>query len=129
MSNYRGPQPQRQARQQAEQIYKFAGETGTWRKFVSATTGNPVIGLGSAVYYQERPITAHLYGQPGMALNLPENATMAGMLAVGQFLASTTEPLGRQDELIWRGVTYRVDGDTVPNHIAGTHTVIVKRGN
>lgn len=126
---YRGPNTTRQTNQLANNIFRYAGETATWRKYVSASAGNPVVGLGSASYYQERLITAMLYGQVGMGLNLPENQTFAGMLAVGQFLASTTEPLGRQDELLWRGTTYRVDGDTVPNHIAGTHTVVVKRGN
>lgn len=126
--SYRGPDARRQTNQRDTSFLQYAGETGIWRKFASATTGNPLIGLGSATYYQERLITASLYGQPGAAVGLPENQTFAGMLAHGQFLMSTSEPMGRQDELIWRGVTYRVDGDSIPNHMGSTHTVIVKRG-
>jgi hypothetical protein len=117
------------ARQQNEAIYQHAGQTAVWRKYVSASAGNPVLGLGSASYYAERWITAQFYGVPGQGFSLPDNQTFAGMVTQGSFAVSTREELGQQDELVWRGDTYRIESDTVPTRIGGSNIYAIKRGS
>ena len=125
---YRGPNQQRMAQQQAATILQHAGQTATWRKYVSASTGNPLVGLGSALYYSERIITAQLFGQPGQGFNLPDGQRMVGQLTEGEFVMACREEMGTQDELRWRGDTYRIESDRVPTRIGGNFMYIIKRG-
>lgn len=129
---YRGPDPTRIAGQQADAIFLHAGQTAIWRQYVSASAGNAnalAAGIGSAPAYREQTVTA-LFGavQSTQGFQQPERATPAGMLAAGEILATVRERPGRQDELVWNGVIYRVESDAVPARIAGTWTVTLKRG-
>lgn len=124
--SYHGVQRERIAAQQADTIFAQAGETATWRAYVSASAGVPLAGLGSAPQYAERTITA-LFAAG--VLHQGQVVTPAGMFVDGQFVATTRERLSKHDELRWRGVTYRVDSDPMPARIAGTWVSTIKRGN
>jgi hypothetical protein len=121
---YRGVQAAR-IRQNAGDILSQAGYTATWRQYVSASEGIAYAGLGETQHYREQTITALLYQS---YQRQPEGQRAVGMLAAGEFAASTRERLGRQDELVWRGTTYRVESDPQPSHVAGLWMVTVKRG-
>jgi len=116
------------ARQQSDNIFHHAGQTATWRKFVSASSGNKYVGAGSSYHYIQRQITALFFGVPGQGFKLPEVQTLAGQLTIGQFIVATREVLDAQDELVWRGDTFRIEGDPVPNRIGENNVYIIKRG-
>lgn len=120
---YRNPDRTRIG-QQSDTIFQHAGQTATWRAFVSASAGVGVAGFGSTPYYRERTITALFAPLP----QNPETQTPAGMLAADQFQVTTREPLTRRDELRWRGVTYRIESDPSPATINGYWVALVKRG-
>lgn len=115
----------------AERIYLNAGNTATWQQFVSAVDGNPVAGLGSAVYYREQTLTAHFgMGMAGGGLpTLMENIAAPGQIAAGMVPMTSREKIGRQDQIVWRGTTYRVESDPIPAHIVGWWITMLKRGN
>lgn len=123
--SYRGLNSGR-LRAQVDSITRDVGFTGTWRKYVSATTGVPEMGLNASAFYAERIITAQLgrFGAP----NSPEQQSPAGMIAAGAFDIITREKLERQDEFIWRGTAYRVEGDSIPSPLNNTFITRVKRG-
>ena len=113
---------------QAEQIFQYAGNTATLRTYVSASAGVPEAGLGDAAYYAQRTITA----QFGSNINPPrnmENVAAAGLIAAGMFQMVSRERVGRQDEIIWQGSTYRADSDPVPSVLPGWWVTILKRGS
>lgn len=119
---YRGPRKQRIQQQQAA-IFEHAGHVVTWRRYVSASAGVPAAGIGSAPRYVERQITALFY-----PLELAEGQRAAGMIVTSEFKATTREPLGRQDELVWQGATYRVESEATPATMPGTFVSVIKRG-
>lgn len=124
--SYRGVQRDRIARQQADTIFAQAGQTATWRAYVSSSAGTPLMGLGSAPQYAERTITA-LFASGVLHQN--QVGTVAGQFIEGTFVATTREKLGKHDELRWNGTAYRVDSDPMPARIAGTWVSTIKRGN
>lgn len=119
--SYRGPQSSRIAAGQAD-IFTHAGQTATWRAYVSASAGVPVAGMGSAARFVERTVTA-LFG----AVSQAEVSVPAGQIAAGDIYCVMREQVGRNDELRWRGVLYRVESDPAPARIAGTWAAILKR--
>jgi len=122
---YRGNIPARRVNQMA-QVYAQAGYTATWRRYASASAGNPDAGMGDAQYYSESIITA-LFGM-NRTPDLRERQQAVGLLVAADIYAVTREPLGRQDELIWRGVTYRVESDPVPGQMVTGWVTQLKRG-
>jgi hypothetical protein len=133
MTPYRGPDPFRIG-PQFDAIRQRAGETGIWRQYVSAATGSTsayLAGGGTTRYYRQQVITALWAGPTIGAATVVEAQLPGGQLMAGAALISTQLPLGSQDEVIWRGVTYRVEGDAIPVHIGGRlwYTTPVKRGD
>lgn len=122
--SYRGPQPGRIMAGQREDIFRHAGQTATWMQYISASADNPALGLGDAPQYREQLITALL----GKVEN-GEMQTPAGMIAAGQILCVTRERIDRDDALVWRGETYRVESDPAPGRIAQTWITILQRGS
>lgn len=120
--SYRGPNPERMSAQ-AGDVFQHAGQVVTWRRFVSANSGIPGVGLGGENFYAERTITA-LFADA----NQLESQTPAGLIAAGELVMTTREKIGRSDELVWRGIEYRVDSDPMPARFDGWTTVI-RRGN
>lgn len=122
---YRGVQAGRVAMNLVD-VLRQAGQTATWRQFVSASDGIAYAGLGDVRHYREQIITALFYQN---YQRQPERQTPAGMVAEGAFAVTTRERLGRNDELVWRGVTYRVESDPTPGALAGAWMTTVKRGD
>lgn len=125
---YRGPNPARIGAQFAA-LQANHGETGTWRRYVSAgpATGSAVWGgMGESAYYQERLVTALWAAPQAQETQLP-----AGQMLAGDAIVSLSECLGVQDELIWRGYTYRVEGDSTPIQMVGHvwYRTILRRGD
>jgi len=124
--SYRGPNPARMQTQVAD-ILRQVGQTAVWRQYASASDGVDAVGLGETRHYREQTITALFY--QGYTTNVRERQTPAGLLAAGEFAASTRERLARDDELIWRGVTYRVESDPMPGRVAGLWVAVLARGD
>jgi hypothetical protein len=122
MTNYRGPNRGRIQGQQSA-IFEHGGHVVTWRRYVSASAGVPGAGIGSAPRYVERMITALFY-----PLELTEGQRAAGLIVTSEFKATTRETLGRQDELVWQGETYRVESEATPAPMPGTFVSVIKRG-
>jgi len=122
--SYRGVQSERIQRQLAD-VVRQAGHAVTWRQWVSASNDFADLGMGATQHYREQTITALFY-QSYQAQG--EYQTRGGMIAAGDFAVSTREQLGRQDELVWRGITYRIEGDPQPSHVAGMWMVALSRG-
>lgn len=127
---YRGPNTGRIGAQLA-QVMSYAGETGTWRQYISASTGTASgiwAGAGTTLYYREQVVTG-LWGLPQLSPMMREIQTPGGEIIAGDAVISTVAPLGAQDEIQWRGVTYRVNGDSLPTHLGGRvwyRTVLVR---
>lgn len=123
--SYRGPQTQRIASELTD-IFRHAGQTATWRQYISASAGVSVAGFGSSAFYREQTITA-VFGQYVLPA-IVENQREAGIVVQGVFNVTTREKLARNDELIWNSVTYRIESEPVPARMAGTWLSQVKRG-
>jgi hypothetical protein len=121
---YRTPQTDRISRQTRDTIFRHAGQTATWRQYISASAGTPVAGLGDESRYREQTITA-LFGH----LEQPESQTPAGTIITAAVTAVTREQLSRNDELIWRGIEFRIESDPAPAKIAGTFVSILRRAD
>lgn len=125
---YRGPQTGRAVQQVDAHVIEHAGQPLLWRQFVSASSGVTVAGFSPARYFQEQTITGIL-GRAPVQFMVSEGQTPAGALAQGRFLVTTRERLGREDELVWRGETYRVESEAIPSRMSNMWTVEVKRGD
>ena len=130
---YRGPDTGRIMAQQGA-IMQYAGEPCTWRHFVSggSTAGSGYYaGTGQTLYYHERTITG-LFAAPQMGESrFRETQLAGGQVIAGDMVASTPCALGARDELVWRGVTYRLEGDNTPIHIGGQvwYRSVLRRGD
>jgi len=126
---YRNPSVPRLAAQTTE-ILKYAGFTGTWRQYISASAGVPAAGFGQSMSYREQTITAMLGGQMGSIVtpNIQRQTPM-GQLADGSLRIVTQQPLTDKDEFIWRGVRFRVDGNSQPSQLNGYWLSVINRGD
>ena len=122
---YRNPNTARMA-QQSTVMQTYAGETATWRQFVSAVSGNAAVGLGSAVYYRQQLITG-VFGD-GVATTNTFAQRPVGQLQAGQIRIVTTEKLAQDDEIVYRGDTYRVDSEPTYSVLNGRYIAILNRG-
>lgn len=120
---YRSPDLRRQQQQMAANQYAYAGQSVTWRAYISASGGVSVAGFGATGYYREIGITALFRPLP----SFPEAQTPAGMIAAGQFEMTTRERVRRGDEIVWAGVAYRVEGAPVPVPMTSGYVSIVAR--
>lgn len=125
--SYRGPQPKRISTQIDADIFRHAGNTATWRQYVSASANVSVAGLGSALSYREQLITG-IFGF-NVLPRFMEHQSPGGLIAAGDVWCTTREKPARKDELRWRGQTYRVDSDPVPSKLDGCWVSVLKRGN
>ena len=123
---YRGPQSRRIG-QQVNDVFLYAGQTATLVRSVSAVTGNTFAGFGDTVYSAERTVTA-IFGRNEQP-EIGEAQGAGGMIGRSEFTVTTREPLRRDDVLLWRGETYRVDSEAVPSRIDNAYVAIVKRSS
>lgn len=130
---YRGPGAQRIAGQ-FDQVRSWAGESVTWRQWVSASSGNTsayFAGDGVTNYYNQRRITA-LFAAPRMGeTRFRETMLPGGEVIAGDAVISTLQPMDERDEIVWRGVTYRVASDATPIHIQRRlwYRTVLRRGD
>jgi hypothetical protein len=110
--------------QQAQEIRQYAGHTVTWKQYVSAVTANAVLGLGDTLYYREQPITAVMSYQTNM-----EHQAGVGQIAREVLYAMTPFEIGSRDELVWQGVTYRVESDSQPSRVGSQWKFRLERGD
>lgn len=119
--SYRGPNRAR-IRAQHSVIQDYAAETATWCAYLTATTGTGSAylgGGGTTPTYAERTISA-FFAAPQMGeARFREYLLPGGQVMAGDVVISTVTALGAQDEIQWRGVTYRVEGDSTPVHLGG----------
>lgn len=129
---YRGPDASRISGQFVA-VQHWAGASVTWRAYVSAaTTGSAYwAGGGQTRYYAERAITAMLAAPQDGEARFRETQLPAGQIIAGDLVASTLHPLGQNDQVVWRGVTYRVESDAVPVYIGGKlfYRTVLRRGD
>ena len=125
---YHGPDPERM-RAQFAGLQAFVGQSVTLRTWVSASTASTsayMAGGGKTDSYRQQQITALMKpSQPQEAM------APGGMVMAGDMIASTPQALGNQDQLVWQGVTYRIEGDSLPIRAGGRlwyHTYI-RRGD
>ena len=113
------------ARQQ-RQVAANVGETAIYRCYVSASAGSPQYGIGDADNYVERIVTGLF-----QSVLFNEQLVPGGQFVAGDMIATLIDctPSSR-DEIIWRGVTYRLESETTPQQIVGTSAlrVLLRRG-
>jgi hypothetical protein len=114
------------ARQQRH-IAQHVGETAMWRKYVSASAGNPAYGIGNEPRYVQRTVTGLFNPVP-----FEEMQQGGGQFVAGDMHATLIDcqPNG-SDELIWRGTTYRVESDFIPERLLGASAYrgVLRRGD
>ncbi len=121
---YRGPNSARISRQSRANQFAYAGQTAIWRQYVSASAGRSFMGIGAGSGYRQQVITALFAAAYS---GQPEMQTPAGLIANADFMVTTQVQMKRTDELIWRGVTYRVESDPTPSRMDSTWMSLVKR--
>lgn len=104
-----------------------ASQSVTWRRYVSGSTGIPEAGLYGSAYYTEKSISAYM-GQYFPA-NVRQQQFGGGMIPVGAFIAVTPHPLQKDDELVWNGNTFRVEGEPTRVALTQNYVVEIKRGS
>jgi len=100
----------------------YASEPVTWRQWISASAGSGsayAAGGGESDCYRDQTISAMFYLPRTWEARSHEEQTPGGTLIAGDVIASTFQALGEQDQVIWRGVTYTVAGETISMRIAG----------
>lgn len=107
-------------------LFRYGGNTATWSIYVSASAGIPEAGLGDSACYRHQTITA-IFGR-GILGQFPEMQSPAGMEAAGMMIMTSPWKVGRQDEIKFNGVTYRVEADAMPAKMVGHWSVQLKRG-
>ena len=125
--SYRGANLRRQ-RQRLDEIREVAGHVLTWRQWVSASAADPARGRAAQDYYLEQAITGFV-----AFVNDPNEMQPVGQVTNQRARLTTDFPLidsaHSQDDIIWEGVRYRVEGTSTPSRVAGQWTTELVRGN
>lgn len=131
--SYRGPNPQR-IKEQFFTINQHNAETAIWQKWLGGTTGTASGlwgGLGTTPIWHQQTISALWAAPQGGESRFRETQLPGGQVLAGDAIVSTLSPFGPNDQLIWRGVTYRIEGDSVATHIGGRlwYRTVLRRGD
>ena len=125
MSTFRGRTSARQNLQR-DLISRYAGHTGLWHRFVSATNVNEDAGLGATNHFQVQVISA--YFGDNVSPIVRERQQQVGMVAGDAIYMVTRTQVGREDRFTWLGETWRIEGEPMPSRINDTWIVMLKRG-
>ena len=130
--SYRGPNPQR-IMEQFGTINQHNAEVVIWQKYLSGSTGTASGywgGGGTTATWHEQRISALWAAPQGGESRFRETQLPGGQAVAGDAIVSTLSPFGPNDQLIWRGTTYRIEGDSVPTHIGGRlwYRTVLRRG-
>ena len=95
-------------RQNLSAIMAYAGQTATWRYYISASAGQAEYGQATSLYYVQRTIT-------GVFADVkPQEVWMAGgKVLAGDLWLTTFAPLSERDEIQWAGGRYQVESEAV----------------
>lgn len=116
---------------QQRKIAEFAGETAQWVRYVSADSYTPLsdaAGIAPSAYMLQTVITG-LFAPATNAL--AELYNVGGQYIAGDMAASLVDcQPSPNDQVIWRGVNYRVLTDPLQQQIAGrsAYRFILRRG-
>ena len=101
-------------------IFSGAGETAILRAYVSGAAAANDFGYADSFRYNERTVTGlFAIGTIG-GVTLAREMQLAGGQAQANILTVTLPfSIGAQDEIIWRGTAYRVDGQGTPEVLGG----------
>lgn len=104
----------------------FFGQSVTLRKFISASAGNPDMGIADKLMYQNRPTQMEL-----RLLSLEELQAIGGQDLRGTFEVISVEPVTQRDEIIYNSETYRFIGPPEKEVVGATiyHKGFVERGS
>jgi hypothetical protein len=78
------------------------GQPVTLRKYISASAGNPELGIEDRLCYQNRPTQMEL-----RLLSLEELQMIGGQDLRGTFETISIDPITRRDEVIYNGELYQ----------------------
>jgi hypothetical protein len=78
------------------------GQSVTWRKYISASAGNPDAGISDKLCYQNRPTMAEL-----RMLSIVEAQAVGGQDIRGTYEVVILDDVGMRDEILYNGETYR----------------------
>jgi hypothetical protein len=81
----------------------FFGQPITLRRYISASAGNPEMGLADRLCYQDRPSMAEL-----RMLSLEEAQVVGGQDIRGTYEMVTTDPVTLRDQVVYLKESYRL---------------------
>lgn len=114
---------------QQRQIADNVGETALLAYYASGGSPAPLseaAGIGSTTYSATRVITG-LFAP----VTLPEINLAGGQLVLGDMNATLIDAIpGPNDEIVWRGVNYRVASDPIQQQLLGRSALrfVLRRG-
>lgn len=114
------------ARQQRT-IASFVGETALHRRHLGVITGLPQFGVGDAPQYASRTVTGLF--RPSTFEEIQQGG---GQIVQGDIMATLLDcQPDRRDEVVWRGVIYRVESDFIPERIVASsgYRGLLRRGD
>lgn len=127
MANWSKPNFQRQQSAFASNHMPGASQNVTLRRYVSAVDGVSEAGFGASAYYAEKPISAFM-GQ-FFPPNIRQTQFAGGMIPAGAFICVSPFQLQKDDELVWNGETFRVEGEPTRVALTQNYVVEIKRGS
>lgn len=125
MGKWSKPDHKRITQQMNDHQYPYVGHAVTWRHYVSASGGVDVAGIGPTPMYRESIITAFL-GQ-FVPPQMRQHQVPGGMIEAGTFYAVSREPLDAQDEIIWNGALFRIEGSATRSPLTLGYIVEIKK--
>jgi len=131
---YHGPDSARMLHQFTD-LQGYVGQTVIWREWLTASASSTsayLAGAGKVDSWREQHITA-LIASPGQGVPPSFREAMApgGQIMAGDMVLSTRQRLGTQDQVVWGGVTYRIEGDSQESRARGIlwYRTYVRRGD
>lgn len=126
MRGYIDPSKRRMNAQTRDHHFQFAGQTANWLAYVSAVTGNRMMGYPDTLYYRESVITGMFYY--GLVRANAQQQYAGGTYPEGAVMMTTRERLSDNDEVIYNGARYRVDANSQPSEMNGYWMTLLRRG-
>lgn len=102
-------------RQNLSALNQNAGETATWRQYISASAGLAEYGQGTAQYYVNRLVTAQFFGVKPM-----EIWQAGGQILAGDLWCLTPLPISERDEVQYEGGRYMAVGEPIAISLFGS---------
>jgi hypothetical protein len=115
--------------QQHRGIADNVGDTAIWRRHIGAASVSDMAraaGDDGASTYFEQTCTGLF-----RTVVFGEQLVNGGQVVAGDVVATIVDAVPSQnDEIVWRGTTYRVESDTLPQQIMGAsgYRLLLRRG-